>query len=77
MVVYDRPLSLLEVLALKTMENRNCNLAQVVTGIEELPLVPSSSRRQGCYDLSGRRLLNGQPKAPGLYIKDGRLIINR
>ena len=76
-VVYDRPLSLLEVLALKTMENRNCNLAQVVTGIEELPLVPSSSRRQGCYDLSGRRLLNGQPKAPGLYIKDGRLIINR
>ena len=51
------------------------------TGIQEIRTDNSSSRKSGCFDLSGRRIAesntsNGQLK-PGLYIMDGRKVVVR
>lgn len=51
------------------------------TGIQEIRTDNSSSRKSGCFDLSGRRIAesntsNGQLK-PGLYIIDGHKVVFR
>lgn len=76
--VYDRPLSYLQVVALKTMENRACDLGRVVTGIDEVSLSPTRSDRGRIFDMSGREVRGDrQSLAPGLYIINQRKVVVR
>ena len=65
-VIYDRALSLLEVMSLNQMLDRS-DKTYISDGIDELTV--SSSPSSAVYDLSGRRV---QSVKSGLYIKDGK-----
>ena len=77
-IVYNRPLSSTEVLALNRMENRVFDFNTWATGIEEItPDSPASSaspslNTNAIYDLQGRRI-NGKP-TKGLYIIGGKKV---
>ena len=71
-IVYNRALSISEVMALGRMENRVFDFYEWATGIDVVttsqPHDPASSVY---YDLQGRRL-SGRPTR-GLYIKDHKI----
>ena len=68
-VIYDRALSLLEVMSLNQMLDRS-DKTYISDGIDELTVSSSlSSPSSAVYDLSGRRV---QSVKSGLYIKDGK-----
>lgn len=74
-IVYNRPLSSTEVLALNRMENRVFDFNTWATGIEEItPDSPASPtlNTNTIYDLQGRRI-NGKP-TKGLYIIGGKKV---
>ena len=74
-IIYNRPLSSTEVLALNRMENRVFDFNTWATGIEEItPDSPASPalNTNTIYDLQGRRI-NGKP-TKGLYIIDGKKV---
>lgn len=74
-IVYNRPLSATEVLALNRMENRVFDFNTWATGIEEItPDSPASPAldTNTIYDLQGRRI-NGKP-TKGLYIIGGKKV---
>ena len=77
-IIYNRPLSATEVLALSRMENRVFDFNAWATGIEEItPDSPASSaspslNTNAIYDLQGRRI-NGKP-TKGLYIIGGKKV---
>ena len=76
--VYDRPLSYLQVLALKTMENRACDLGGVVTGIDEVSVKADRAGSDRIFDLGGREVKSGSKRpAPGLYVAAGRKVVVR
>ena len=74
-IIYNRPLSAIEVLALSRMENRVFDFNTWATGIEEItPDSPASPalNTNTIYDLQGRRI-NGKP-TKGLYIIGGKKV---
>ena len=74
-IIYNRPLSATEVLALSRMENRVFDFNTWATGIEEItPDSPASPALapNAIYDLQGRRI-NGKP-TKGLYIIGGKKV---
>lgn len=74
-IIYNRPLSATEVLALSRMENRVFDFNTWATGIEEItPDSPASPalNTNTIYDLQGRRI-NGKP-IKGLYIIGGKKV---
>jgi arabinan endo-1,5-alpha-L-arabinosidase len=74
-IVYNRPLSLTQVMALNNMENRVFDFAQYITGIGNAPMaVIKSPSETPLYDLQGRRANSQQPKR-GLYILNGRKVV--
>ena len=60
------------VLGMATLEANSFN----ETGIEELRSDERPQDKQGCFDLSGRRL-DANDLKPGLYIIDGRKVVKR
>jgi arabinan endo-1,5-alpha-L-arabinosidase len=69
-IVYDRVLSSLEIMALNQMVNRS-NVNGNTGGISETAVTPSKDSHK-VYDLSGRRVT---VLRPGLYIQNGKKII--
>ena len=57
------------VLGMATLEAKSF----ITTGIQEINVQNVQIEKNGCYDLSGRRLTNDNLK-PGLYIIDGRKV---
>lgn len=68
-IIYNRPLSAIEVLALNRMENRVFDFNAWATGIEEITSDNHNINHNAIYDLQGRRI-NGKP-TKGLYIIGG------
>ena len=60
------------VLGMATLEANSFN----ETGIEELRSDERPQDKQGCFDLSGRRL-DANDLKPDLYIIDGRKVVKR
>ena len=71
-IVYNRPLSSTEVLALNRMENRVFDFNAWATGIEEITSDNHNINHNAIYDLQGRRI-NGKP-TKGIYIIDGKKV---
>ena len=65
-------------LALKTMENRACDLGGVVTGIDEVSVKADRAGSDRIFDLGGREVKSGSKRpAPGLYVAAGRKVVVR
>jgi beta-xylosidase len=76
--VYDRALSYIEVVGLKTMENRAYDLAQVITGIDDIQTAPRAATNHRIFDMSGREVHGDSSSlAPGLYIIGHRKVVIR
>ena len=71
-IIYNRPLSAIEVLALNRMENRVFDFNAWATGIEEITSDNHNINHNAIYDLQGRRI-NGKP-TKGLYIIGGKKV---
>ena len=71
-IVYNRPLSSTEVLALNRMENRVFDFNAWATGIEEITSDNHNINHNAIYDLQGRRI-NGKP-TKGIYIINGKKV---
>ena len=72
-MVYDRVLNLLDVMALQQMTDRS-NMNGKTTGIEENVIIEKCKNDIIC-DLQGRRIEN--PRRGGLYIRNGKKILVR
>ena len=67
--MYDRAISLLEMMSLNQMMDR-ADKSYETDGIDELAAQPREQQNDNVvYDLSGRRV---QVLKPGLYIKNGK-----
>lgn len=76
-IVYDRALSLTEVFALRTMENRVCDLG-ALAGIDDVTFMPAKTAGDSSdiYDLNGRKISQGATNLPhGIYIVGGRKVV--
>ena len=67
--IYDRALSLIEIMALTQMMDRS-DKAYDASGIQHVDY--SQTATDAVYDLQGRRLDSSSGFKPGLYIKDGK-----
>ena len=72
-MVYDRALSYVEVMALQQMTDRS-NINSKTDGIQEIVTI-EKCKNENVYDLQGRRLES--PRKGGLYIKNGKKILVR
>ncbi len=74
--VYDRALSYVEVVGLKTMENRAYDLSSIITGIDEVKTSSTPAESKQIFDMSGRRMGSDiNALAPGLYIIGHRKVV--
>ncbi len=74
-VVYDRPLSVAEAGALRTMCSRVYDFSGMTSGIDQVTYAGSGQPKadDAIFDLSGRRIV-GTPRR-GIYVKDGRKVV--
>ena len=71
-MVFDRALSLTEVMALRQMTDRAFDFSSLASGIESVALSTQPTTTTAVYDLQGRRV--GLPSR-GLYIINGKKIV--
>lgn len=75
LIVYNRPLSLVQVMALRDMENRVYDFGQLATGIGEAPSVAMPSQQAvPLFDLQGRRA-DQRTVRPGIYLRGGHKVV--
>ena len=74
-IVYDRPLSVAEAGALRTMCSRVYDFSGMTSGISQVTYAGSGQPKadDAIFDLSGRRIV-GTPRR-GIYVKDGRKVV--
>ena len=66
----------MEVVGLKTMENRAYDLSSIITGIDEVKNSSTPAESKQIFDMSGRRMGSDiNALAPGLYIIGHRKVV--